>query len=289
MWLPNSRWRSVHIWRCKSLVRNDGGLHATLKVRDPLPERAQGCPFSDSTESHYAPPSCGSRCNACLDGQLVWPGDCPTFGRTMALAHIATTTAICQPLCSPSCSLEPLRLEAAKDTLKVDRILLPVDFTERSIGAARCAADLAQRFGAKVTLLHVVPTARRKSCDFAGEHDPLTLGHSTIQLAVAELLQAVPFRRLTVTGDPASRIVEHARQEGAGLILMPTRGRRRWSGVLDDSITARVIRRAHCPVWTSAGDNSKPLRIGHVLWRSARGAAEFSSGRHSWRIISKLT
>lgn len=195
--------------------------------------------------------------------KLVWPGDCPILGGTMALAHIETTTAICQPLASRF--LEPLRFDAVKDTLKVDSILLPVDFTERSIGAAQCAVDLAQRFGAKVTLLHVVQTTRRKSGDFAGENGPLTLGQSRIQLAVAEVLQAVPFRRLTLTGEPARRIVEHARKEGAGLILMPTSGQKRWLGFFDDSITSQVIRRAHCPVWTSVGDTSKPLRLRRVL------------------------
>ncbi len=183
----------------------------------------------------------------------------------MALAHIETTTGICRPLCPPSRSLEPLCLEAAKDTLRVDKILLPVDFSERSIGAARCAVDLARRFGARVTLLHVVPTARRKPGDFAGENDPLTLSQSRIQLAVAEVLQAVPFRRVTLTGDPAKRIVEHARKDGAGLILMPTRGRRRWCGLFDDSITARVFRGAHCPVWTSARDTPKLRSIRHVV------------------------
>lgn len=140
-----------------------------------------------------------------------------------------------------------------------------MDFTERSIQAAQCAVELAGRFTAKVTLLHVVAPGRRRSGDSSSEVDPLTLSQSRVQRAVAEVLQSVPFRRLSLTGDPARRIVEQARQEDAGLILMPTRGRRRWISLFNDSITARVIRQAHCPVWTSIGDPREPLCIKRIL------------------------
>ncbi len=183
----------------------------------------------------------------------------------MALAHIETTTAICQPLCPPSRSLERLCREAVQDPLKVDRILLPVDFTESSIGAARCAVDLAQRFDAKVSLLHVVSSTPQKSHVFSNDDRPLAAEQREIQHAVIGVLQTVPFRKLTLTGDPARRIVEHARKEGSGLILMPTRGRRRRFCLLNDSVTAQVIRGAPCPVWTSARDIPKLRSIRHML------------------------
>ncbi|MCX6622007.1 MAG: universal stress protein, partial [Acidobacteria bacterium] len=37
------------------------------------------------------------------------------------------------------------------------RILLPIDFSERSLAAARYAEVLARRFQARLTLLHVLP------------------------------------------------------------------------------------------------------------------------------------
>ena len=36
------------------------------------------------------------------------------------------------------------------------KILLPVDFSERSLGAARYAKTLADRFHSELTLLHVL-------------------------------------------------------------------------------------------------------------------------------------
>jgi nucleotide-binding universal stress UspA family protein len=80
---------------------------------------------------------------------------------------------------------------------------------------------------------------------------------------VAELLRTVPFRHVSVPGDPARRIIEHARAERADLILMPTRGRGRWGGLFTDSVTARVMRHAHCPVWT--GVENVSARIQYVL------------------------
>lgn len=146
-----------------------------------------------------------------------------------------------------------------KGALTVSSILLPVDFTERSVGAARYAVDLAKRFDAKVTLLHVVAT------HLSREDGPLTLGQRQVQHAVAELLRTVPFRCTSVLGDPARRIIEHARTERADLILMLTRGRRGWGGLLTDSVTARVMRHAHCPVWTIVEDVPGRSDIRNVL------------------------
>ena len=39
----------------------------------------------------------------------------------------------------------------------LDKILAPVDFSERAIGAVRYSEALAEHFGSKVTLLHVLP------------------------------------------------------------------------------------------------------------------------------------
>lgn len=166
-----------------------------------------------------------------------------------------------------------------KETLNVGRILLPVDFTERSIGAARCAADLAQRFVAEVTLLQVAAPVGRRSGGLSNENAAPAHSESRIQRRVGEVLRTVPFRRISLTGDPATQIIEYARQENSGLIVMPTRGRRCWAGWFD-STTARVIRGAPCPVWTSVNYIPEPLRIRRVL--CALALAPSSGGILQW-------
>lgn len=161
---------------------------------------------------------------------------------------------------------------APRRRLDIRTILLPLKFDERSTGAARYAVDLARSFGAEVILLHVAAPAR------PGED----FGQSRIEQEVGQVLQAVRFRSVVVTGNPADRITELARSENAELILMPTRGRRRWHGLRVDSITARVVQKAHCPVWTSTKETSGQLRISRVLCALAlgpgsRGVLEWAS------------
>ncbi|HOQ44801.1 MAG TPA: universal stress protein [Bryobacteraceae bacterium] len=152
----------------------------------------------------------------------------------------------------------------------LNQILLPVDFTERSLTAARRAADLARRFEAEVLLVHVGAPAR------PGSDSPLTPEEGKIERAVSEVLETVPFRRYSLRGDPAQRILDHARRENIRLIVMPTRGRKRFLGLLHDSLTARIIQDAPCPVWTWVGDAAGPLDIQRVLCALALGP---SSGR----------
>src|ERR1035441_82859 len=50
------------------------------------------------------------------------------------------------------------------------RVLLPVDFSERSAGAVHCARSLACHFGSELTLLHVLvpPQCEFGAVDVAG-------------------------------------------------------------------------------------------------------------------------
>ena len=54
--------------------------------------------------------------------------------------------------------------------IPLSKILLPVDFSERCLGAARYAASLASRFQAEIALLHVVEPLRYDfgEMEFAG-------------------------------------------------------------------------------------------------------------------------
>ncbi len=57
-------------------------------------------------------------------------------------------------------------------------------------------------------------------------------------------------RRMLLNGDPASQIVELARQEHVDLIAMPTHGYGPFRRFILGSNTAKVLHDADCPVWT---------------------------------------
>jgi nucleotide-binding universal stress UspA family protein len=161
--------------------------------------------------------------------------------------------------------------------MKLSKILLPVDFSKHGTGAARYAAALARQFGSELTLFHVNPIlvgAVIAPREFSG---PVDTGWITVleaqrrrDLASYETgeFRDVQVNRVTVTGDPASQIVEFAHREKVDLIVMPTHGYGPFRRFLLGSVTAKVLHDAECPVWTGA----------HLEETSA----------HQWKVMNRV-
>src|ERR1019366_2426796 len=96
------------------------------------------------------------------------------------------------------------------------RILLPVDFSERSAGAVHCARSLACHFGSELTLLHVLvpPQCEFGAVDVGGPIRPDLSRHRNQQpprelgAFMAPALDALNARRALLEGAPATTIVE---------------------------------------------------------------------------------
>ena len=137
-------------------------------------------------------------------------------------------------------------------------ILLPVDFSERSIGAARCAKALATHFGSPVTLLHVLaPAPFDSGLDAPGGAMVAELLRGRAEQASSDLneflageWEGLDVRRVLLEGDPATRIVEFAHQQPSALVVMPTHGYGPFRRFILGSNTAKVLHDADCPVWT---------------------------------------
>jgi len=138
------------------------------------------------------------------------------------------------------------------------KIVLPVDFSERSVGAARYVEALATRFGSEVVLLHVLPPPHYEfsALEVGGTMITELFAARSAQLRTeldgfqAEELARVRTRRLLLEGDPAKKIVEFAQGEKAGVIVMPTHGYGPFRRFILGSVTAKVLHDADCPVWT---------------------------------------
>jgi nucleotide-binding universal stress UspA family protein len=149
------------------------------------------------------------------------------------------------------------------------KILFPIDFSQRSAGAARYAQLLAGHFQAELILLHVIPLAQYQyAVAEGGGIVPVEIYQSRNELvakdlkafAAKELAGAHP-RLVVMEGDPAQRIVEFAHQEQAGLILMPTHGYGPFRRFILGSNTAKVLHDADCPVWTGVHIEHAPAPI----------------------------
>src|SRR5580698_5914843 len=132
-------------------------------------------------------------------------------------------------------------------------ILFPVDFSSRAEAALPIVISWAQRFHAKVTLLHTIQiplTAYGRPDDY-----PVMVDTEAIDASARKRLDEVVFpgaERAVKVGDPAFEIVEYAKANGVDLIMMPTHGYGTFRSLLLGSVAAKVLHDAQCPVWTSA-------------------------------------
>jgi nucleotide-binding universal stress UspA family protein len=147
----------------------------------------------------------------------------------------------------------------------LSRIILPIDFSERSVGAARYAHSLATHFGCELVLLHVVSPLQFEygSMDISGymlaelyQNRAAQAGQELASFLRLELT-GPRVERLILEGDPARRIVEVAHEQ-PGVIVMPTHGYGPFRRFILGSNTAKVLHDADCPVWTGVHIEDAP-------------------------------
>ena len=137
---------------------------------------------------------------------------------------------------------------------KIKKILFPVDFSERCVGAARHVGAFAGRFQAELSLLHVVDTDLYASAaqELHGARQELLSAFLIKELAYCST------QRICVVGDPATKIAETARSWAPDLIMMPTRGFGFYRPTLLGSVAAKVLHDVECPVWTDVHSEETP-------------------------------
>ena len=156
----------------------------------------------------------------------------------------------------------------------VKTILVPVDFSDRSYFAVREAASIADRFGAKLLLLHVVPEPESGFAQFRGQE---SLGEREAY-AAAELSQVAArdapesaCEEIVVPGEVGDAVRRVVEQRAVDLIVMPTSGEGPFRPSLIGSNAAKVLHDVKCPVLTGAHAEETPdacfpyYRIGCLL------------------------
>lgn len=142
---------------------------------------------------------------------------------------------------------------------RFERILFPVDFSERSRAAAPFVLSMAQRYKSKVVALHALQpppplyagmnTVYPEVYDFEGLSADLRV---QLEKFAETELPKVAVTCAVEMGDPAAVISEFADNENIGLIMMPTHGYGAFRRALLGSVTAKVLHDAKVPVWTAA-------------------------------------
>jgi len=197
--------------------------------------------------------------------QLVVMG---THGRT-ALTHAlygSTATSVvrhasCDVLTvRPPQSAEP-RLDvklrnwvvAHSEEAGIRRILCPVDFSPGADSAFRRAMALAERFSARLDLVHALPAPFWPVDDMTKEKLAQRAERAAVALdgliAQAEI-GGVKAERHVVEGSAADEILLMVDRTGPDLVVLGTHGRtgvKRWT---IGSVAERIVRSCHTPVWT---------------------------------------
>ncbi len=132
--------------------------------------------------------------------------------------------------------------------MRVERILFPVDYSERCRAAVPTVRYFARHFGSEVTLLHVVEGRAAHAVDSpeAGEAAAALHAFRTREL------DGQRCREVVAAGDPGERVAMEAEAGEFDLVMMPTRGQGAFRRLLLGSATAKVLHDTSKPVWTSA-------------------------------------
>jgi nucleotide-binding universal stress UspA family protein len=134
------------------------------------------------------------------------------------------------------------------------RILVGVDGSEASEGAARLAAEIALRFGARLTLAYVVPRLLLPPDAYGLTNEEVEQEHQ----AFAEKLLSTATTRLgepgvevdtlVLVGSPAESLAQTAGAPDVGLVVVGSRGRGAVARMLLGSVTDRLVHVSPKPV-----------------------------------------
>jgi nucleotide-binding universal stress UspA family protein len=142
--------------------------------------------------------------------------------------------------------------------MTIHKILVPTDFSAHSKEAQAWAAELARRYEASLTLVHVYQPISYAlpegyvlpSANLLAELE-VSLGHALDDSKAAlEASSGLRVDTALMQGVPFAEIIRFAREGSYDLIVLSTHGRSGLRHVLLGSVAEKVVRKAPCPVLT---------------------------------------
>jgi nucleotide-binding universal stress UspA family protein len=142
-----------------------------------------------------------------------------------------------------------------KQTRRIRKIIVPLDFSSSSESTIDYASMIAERFAATLILVHVIESLPYSVTDTFQivEHRRAleTLARSLLRNLSDDLrARNLVVKTHLVWGNPAREILAKARREKADLIVMGTHGRTGLPHIVMGSVAEKAVRLSRIPVLT---------------------------------------
>jgi nucleotide-binding universal stress UspA family protein len=142
----------------------------------------------------------------------------------------------------------PAQAVAVGPAFKIEKVLVPVDFSDCSKKALEYAIPFAKQFGAELNLLHVLEPYPAVPEMAPFDADTIEDAHREMALLQKAVGKKVRTTSTWRNGTPYREIPEAARELGADLIIISTHGHKGLARMVLGSTTEKVVRYAPCPV-----------------------------------------
>lgn len=137
--------------------------------------------------------------------------------------------------------------------MKIEHVLVPVDFSGNSQAAITAAVDLREKHPAQLSLLYVIEPSVPATADIGifplnQEEKRAEAVRTRLREVAAAHAPGIPVNVVCLHGKPWRAICDWAADNDVDLIVLPTHG---YSGLLHmwlGSVAERVVQKAPCPV-----------------------------------------
>jgi nucleotide-binding universal stress UspA family protein len=142
--------------------------------------------------------------------------------------------------------------------VQIKKILIPIDGSEYSFNAARCAIKIAKNENAKLYCIHVI-----SNIPYGYESSPYAIDRyfkdleqkvqswfdKVREVAESEGISELKTETFTGVKSIIGSIIDYATTKNIDLIVIGTRGRTRLKRFIMGSVANGVIQHAHCSVY----------------------------------------
>jgi nucleotide-binding universal stress UspA family protein len=133
------------------------------------------------------------------------------------------------------------------------KILVPVDFSKHCLPAVQLGQSLAQKYGAKLYLIHAVEMVYATGFEFASalpvEKDLLIHASEELKrVAKDNLAPGLDYETVVKNGQAYRTVVDYANEESIDLILVTTHGYTGLKHLALGSVAERIVRHSRVPV-----------------------------------------